>query len=415
MGSKTKVLVAGIGQSNFLKQLYSAIHKIAPNTYEFDIYGLNELSGKDEYGVDVFSRVYRKRKELYLKDLPNLFSLKLIYLSIQFLRFGASITTILGFIKRFAITKSQHQEYNFSDYDIVHIHFPTFEKLDLYWHIPEEVRCVVSFWGSDLMRSKGIFNYFIQGHVLRRANFITTHGNELKQQILTKFGRDLDFKVHITRFPAHDYFYFLMEEKLNEPKSNFRFFLDKYQIATGKRIVVIGHNGTPQNNHLKIIQALKGLPIEVKKGTFFVLPFSYKSSEDGGYEAKCEEALETAGLQGRLLTSFLPWDELAIFKCLTDIMIHMPLSDALSGAMTEALFAGTKVITGEWLPYGPFIKEGLVYETADFENLNEIFLKVYNTTAPRNEIELVRSKNREVIKSKFLSDYCAKTWLPILT
>ncbi|OKL39874.1 glycosyltransferase family protein [Pontibacter flavimaris] len=410
MESRKRILVTGIGQSNFLKQLYSSIHHVTPNTYEFDIFGLNELSGKDEYGIEIFSKVYAVRKKVLFKDIKNLFDLKLFTLSIKFVRYGLSFRSVKNFAKKYIITKSLFEEYNFNDYDGVHIHFPTFDKLDIYWHIPAKMKCIVSFWGSDLMRSKGLFNYYIQDHITNRADLITTHGNEMKQQMLTKFGRQLENKILFTRFAPFDHLYSLMEEKLSHPKKDFGSFLTKYHIPVNKKIVVIGHNGSPGNNHLKIIEALKKLSIEIKDSSFFVLPFAYKPSKDDSYAAKCQEALVKAGLQGMLLKDFLSWDDLAIFKRITDIMIHMPVSDALSGAMTEALFSGSKVITGDWLPYSPFTKEGLIFESTDFDNLPEDFIKAYNALPEEEKVVL---KNRAIIKNRFLSDYCAKTWLPV--
>lgn len=410
MENKKRVLIAGIGQSNFLKQLYSSIHKVAPNTYEFDIYGLNELSGKDEYDIEVFNKIYAIRKNIFNKDIKNLFDPKLISLSLKFARYGLSMRRIRDFAKKFIITKSQYKDYNLSDYDVIHIHFPTFQKLDVYWHIPENVKCIVSFWGSDLMRNTGLFNYYIQQHVTNRADIITTHGIELKNQILTKFGRNLNEKIYFTRFPPFDHFYFLMEEKFKKPTVELDSFFKKYLIPCDKRVIVIGHNGSQANNHLKIIEALSRVPRNIKDSSFYILPFSYMKSKDDSYEVICQKSLKNAGLQGMLLKDFLSWEDLAIFKCITDIMIHMPTSDALSGAMTEALFSGAKVIAGDWLPYSPFIKEGLVFESTNFESFNQNFIKVYNALPENEEVVL---RNREIIKNRFLSDYCAKTWLPI--
>jgi len=55
---------------------------------------------------------------------------------------------------------------------------------------------------------------------------------------------------------------------------------------------------------------------------------------------------------------------------LTDVLVQMPVSDALSAAMTEVLYAGNLVIAGSWLPYGILRRHGINYtEVTDFSEL----------------------------------------------
>jgi hypothetical protein len=56
-------------------------------------------------------------------------------------------------------------------------------------------------------------------------------------------------------------------------------------------------------------------------------------------------------LSYRVLDTALSDREVAMLRCATDILIHVPISDVFSAAMLETLYAGGLLITGAWLPY----------------------------------------------------------------
>ena len=72
-----------------------------------------------------------------------------------------------------------------------------------------------------------------------------------------------------------------------------------------------------------------------------------------------------AGLEFRIVQRYLDRQELAAFRIASDILIHLPVSDALSGTVLETVYAGNAVITGSWLPYSPFRKAGLPLVTVE--------------------------------------------------
>ena len=56
-------------------------------------------------------------------------------------------------------------------------------------------------------------------------------------------------------------------------------------------------------------------------------------------------------------------EDLARLRCATDIMVQVQPTDQLAGAMQEHLFAGSVVITGDWLPYGVLRDAGVRFWT----------------------------------------------------
>ncbi|SHN01785.1 Glycosyltransferase involved in cell wall bisynthesis [Cyclobacterium lianum] len=413
MNQKPKyILVAGIGKSNFIGQLYLSIHKKYPKKFDIDILGLRLFSNleKGKY-AECFTNQFKIRKSIEIKDLINIFNFKLYLHLFRFIRFGASANYLYSFFKEFVVYATMSKKILKNNYDIIHFHFPTKEKLALFWHIGRNQKYVVSFWGSDLMRVNGVFNYYIQKKVLRDAYKITTHSLELKDQILTKFGRDLRDKIFLTKFPPEEKLYRILDEY--SPKIDLiRIrFLQEFNFPLTKNLIVIGHNGFRENNHIQILKQLSNIPLEIKEKCYFILPFSYKNAKDNLYEKECLQELSRSDFSGKILDTFLSWEELALLKLCTKVYIHLPVSDALSGSLTEAMYAGSEVITGKWLPYSPFEDAGLSYYSInDFSELPQIFELAISKNPDQNSA----LANKEKIRDYFFPDFCAKTWFSVL-
>ena len=76
-------------------------------------------------------------------------------------------------------------------YDLYHFHFcvsKSFRYLDV---VPADAKVICSYWGSDLLRSSGLFEYAHQMRALARADVITVQSVEMREILLSKFGRDL--------------------------------------------------------------------------------------------------------------------------------------------------------------------------------------------------------------------------------
>ena len=95
---------------------------------------------------------------------------------------------------------------------------------------------------------------------------------------------------------------------------------------------------------------------------------TYQKNES--YTRAVEKAATAAHLEFRLITHYLDWADLAAFRIATDILVHLPISDALSATVLEVIYGGNCVITGLWLPYGPFRRALLPLVTV--EDFSEI-------------------------------------------
>lgn len=279
-------------------------------------------------------------------------------------------------------------------YDLYHFHLCIAESLRWIDGVPRSAKILCSFWGSDLMRTCGRYEYLHQSRTLERADAITLHSPEMREILLSKFGRQLRPKIHYTRFALHESFYEQIDQFRQHPAPVMA-LRQELGVPENRWLVVVGHNGNPANNHLEIIKALAAMPVANKSPAVWVFPLSYTASQD--HTQAVEIAARNAGLDFRILTRYLSWSELAALRCATDLFIHLPASDALSGTVLEVLYAGSPVITAGWLPYSPYRRAQLPLLLVDeFSELPGLLSGIWQRRhALKAEVEASRPRIRE--------------------
>lgn len=116
--------------------------------------------------------------------------------------------------------------------------------------------------------------------------------------------------------------------------------------------ICIGNNGSSNNQHLYILNSLSTLNESLKSRITLHLPLTYGLTES--YTNQLNAAILNTRITTKTYTTFMPTDEMYVFKNSMDIFINMPQHDAFSGTMREFLFLKKKIITGSWLPYQEF-------------------------------------------------------------
>lgn len=378
MTNKFKILVIGIGQSNFLNQLYENLIQ-SNSSISVDVDGYFDISrGKSENKKSIYGNHYdlkniKIRRIRLFFELLKLFSKKLIWNVLFFeLSQNSGFAQIKRVLLSFARAQYLSKRYITSGTcNLLHFHFCIPESLVYLHFIPKRMKSICSFWGSDLMRITGVSNVYYVQMALRKATAITIQTRELAEILYCKYGREFSEKVEILPFTISTELYENLD-KLKNNKSKINEFKQKHRIPLDKIIIAVSHNAFEENNHLKIINEISNIDNDLKNKVALILPLGY-----GGTKAYRDKLISTVkGISGLeiiyLLDYFNPQDT-ALLRYLTDIMIQMPISDALSGAMTEVLYAGNKVIAGSWLPYGVLRRNGVEFiEIEDFKKLSKI-------------------------------------------
>lgn len=149
----------------------------------------------------------------------------------------------------------------------------------------------------------------------------------------------------------------------------------KFDLKTDDFVITCGYNGSPFQEHFKIIDQLIAIKAELPSSYILLFPITYGGSKN--YILSIKEKLESSGLNYLLIEDYLSDEEVSLLRLITDIFIQVQKTDALSGSMREHLFAQNVVITGKWLPYGSLLNDGIYFETIN--NLDELGETIVDT------------------------------------
>ncbi|MHB9006941.1 MAG: glycosyltransferase family protein [Limisphaerales bacterium] len=291
-------------------------------------------------------------------------------------------------------------------YELYHFHLCIAENLRWIDAVPPSAKVLCSFWGSDLMRTFGRYEYLHQSRALDRADAITLHSPEMREILLSKFGRHLGAKVNFAHVSIHETFYQLIDQVRQQPAPAAA-LRQELGVPENRWLVVVGHNGSPANNHLPTIAALAELPVTAKAAAVWVFPMTY--NDESGHTRAVESAALSAGLDFRIFTRYLDWPALAAFRCATDLLIHLPVSDALSGTVLEVLYAGGSVLTGSWLPYSPYRRAQLPLQTVD--DFSELPGRLAGLWPRREALRAEAEASRPRIREHFFPAATVPAWV----
>lgn len=411
-----KVLVLGVGQNNFLSFLYGSLKQTYPD-FTITVPYFQEV----EKSVPVSDWMYDNGS---LAKSTGPFAFLQALFSILFSgHFYQTFFFILFFEKKMA--KAMHFLFasvkekaffiandTFGSIDTFHFHYLQYSYLRSVFFVPKSKKIVCSFWGSDLMRTSDTFNHYFVKKALERATVITCQSGEMKEIILSKFGRHLYDKIEINNFPIDEAVFSGIDTHSNNQPAITE-FKDKYGFSKEKWNVVIGHNGNPQNNHLACIEALSGFTEKEKIHIVINLCYGLPVNEYDIYKSKLVSALKDSGFSFVIVEKFFTGEELVLSRLATDVFIHVPVSDALSATLTEMMYAGISTITGAWLPYSTLRKIGLHYhEVSDFNELSHKLQPIIQ----HFEAEKQKAKaNQPLIRDYFFRKEIIEKWAEILS
>lgn len=291
-----------------------------------------------------------------------------------------------------------------ADYDIYHYHSLETARLSVLWLLPADARVILSVWGSDLLRSAGTLEYADQLAACERANVITVTSLEIREILLSKFGRHLAPKIRLALLGVS-----LLDE-IDRSGGNRDLFLESLGVSPDRVTICIGNNASPGNQHLKVVDRLSQLPERYRSRVTLLVPLSYRPA-NRDYRASLCAALEKGHLSYSVLDRALSDREVAMLRCTTDILIHLPVSDAFSAAMLETVYAGGLLITGTWLPYSELRRAHISFDAiASVDDLTDAVVTVLDNLDARRR---AAKDNRRRVRALVHPTHTVRTWIRI--
>lgn len=296
------------------------------------------------------------------------------------------------------------------DINVVHVHFVDNLNVRYLKYLPSRIKVVCTFWGSDLFMSRSLWEHYYQCKSITKADIITVTTPEMEMVIASKFGQEAVAKIRNTTFMlSPELFQLIDAHKLTDDKEAvLKTFRSKFGIPDNKIIIAIGNNARLENNHLQILTELTALSPEAKQRLFLVIPASYGNSSSEYFTEVILLAGKT-GIPHLFIKDFLPDAEIAHLRLITDIYLHLPIDDALSGTAIEFMYAGKIFITGGWLPYSLFRRHGLHYH--QINNFSEINNTLENILSDIKNHTERSARNIPIIRNTLHPDKVVSGWI----
>jgi hypothetical protein len=315
---------------------------------------------KEQYGCSI---------DILSDKKPSGLSLKNPFTNISFID-SDSVLYRLPKIKMLSFSLTYRKELRAMpmDYDICHIHYLSAN----YSFSIKEIRkrskkIVATVFGSEYYKSSFLIRLF-QKKIIKSADAIS-FANRSTLNSFKKTFRINEKKLHICKYglAIFDQIKLFQDIKKSEIK-------EKLGLSPGAFIITCGTNASPFQQHTEIINALSSIQNVLPQDYQLLFPLTYGGSP--GYVEKLRSLLDQQGLKYKFYTQFLPEKDLSYIRLATDLLIQVQVTDQLSGAMQEHIFAGNVILTGRWLPYEEFYENGVVLETV--EKVEDIDYKLVN-------------------------------------
>lgn len=335
---------------------------------------LLELRGIDKVRKPAFSGFNNVLDiSLAIKDYPKSFILRSVF-SGYFIKKILSAGNIKSAIRLAVLQRRMLPE--IKKYDVISVQFITPELFDLFDAIASAKKICVTFWGSDLFQNNRDFNILTQSRLIRIASAVTVHHKEMQDIFLSKFGREYENITHAV-LPVSDKDHLqIFGAEAPRREQHIARFKHRHNIASHKRIVVVGHSAHALDNHISIATALLSFKDELYDRICFVLPMTYGAHNEQYYD-EVEAAYKQLGCQRIILRQFLTNEEMLELRLASEVLIRLSKMDAFSWSLCETLCAGNVVIAGAWLPYGKLRGNGVIMqEVYEIEDVGEKLLDV---------------------------------------
>lgn len=350
-----------------------------------------QYNGIEIFNIDILS-CRQRNVSGKVDDIYSNFILKMLY-KIPRLRVYIRI-----FCSRIYIKK------NIKKNDIVVFHFLDPNYIKFINQLKKKTdNLIVHWWGSDLYRSdkkdkekiKKI-NEKIKKHILVAGMY---------DYFIKHFPSEMNkIRYAVTGVKLFDVIKNLQKDFESETQKS------KLSIPRGKIVITGSYNGSPGQQHQKIIESISQLPDLIKMKIFLILPMTYGSNKE--YIKRIKDCLKGTKIEHKILTNYIPEGDLAILRLITDITINIQITDGFSASIRESLFAGNILVVGNWLPYEELKKWGVFFiETS----LNELKNSIENTIFNLEKYKLKSHKNSEIMYNNSSWNSCIKNIIKAYT
>lgn len=206
-------------------------------------------------------------------------------------------------------------------------------------------KLILSYWGGDI-EDRSEFLVKTRAKCFEFCDAITVTVQQTLNEFKELYGSRYDEKLHVCRFATNGL------NCINElsKKVTRKECRDSYNIPSDKIAITCGYSAYAEQHQEQCLEEIQKLPEDLRKKIFAIVPMQY-GRFDQAYIEKVEAIKEKCDFDCVILDEYVPFEMSARLAIATDIYLHLRDTDAFSNALKEHIYAGSKVITGEWLKY----------------------------------------------------------------
>lgn len=211
-------------------------------------------------------------------------------------------------------------------------------------------KLLLSFWGSDILRENKA-NKTVR-KAIKASYGVVISTSEINEKFHVLYGDEFDSKIRRAYYGSN-----VIE--LIDGITDLDDIKKKLGIDTNKIVISIGYNKMIQQQHLKVLDEIISLPVEIRNKIHLVLRLTYGNGDED-YVASIKNTVSKTGCSSTVFESFLTDKEVAEITAVTDIFIHAQTTDARSASMCEHLYAKCLVVNPSWIEYSD-LKDSVFY------------------------------------------------------
>lgn len=204
---------------------------------------------------------------------------------------------------------------------------------------------IASYWGGDIENLNSLV-VKIRKIAFSFADVITVTTLKTYNEFKELYGNIFDNKLQICRMATEglDWIHNISQAK------TIRDCRKELDLPLDKVIITCGYSAYADQHQDIILDMISKLSAEIKRNIYVIVPMQY-GRYNKTYIKKVEEKAQRVGCEYKILEEYFSFEKNAKLTISTDIYLHMRDTDAFSNSLKEHVYAGTRIIIGNWLKY----------------------------------------------------------------
>lgn len=283
-----------------------------------------------------------------------------------------------------------------SYYDVANIHYPQNKVLCCWKSFAFAAKAtVITPWGSEVLRISKLSQKIMANYIAHYDYVMSSDNPRFKNQLQKILN------IREDKFLSCDFGSEMIDElcnsKLTKSEAKKHFGIDS------QYTIVCGYNGGQAQNHLKIIDAIVKVRLQLPKDIIIVLPMTYNASK--AYLNEVRSKLLDNNLNNIILKNYLSNSDMVCLRKCADMFIHAQNTDANSVSLAEHLLCDNVVVNANWLRYENREVFGIPYYLFDsFEDLSNVIIKAFNegSLVPKSLIKSISEEGWNLVINKWV-------------